>query len=175
MKKLFMIAALAVSTLAASAQVYLGGSLGFETTKSGKGADALSTFSIKPEVGYNFDESWAVGIQLGYTSKDISKKTTKSTITVAPYARYTFAKTGIASFFVDGGFKFDFYGSDYEGSTFGIGVRPGVSFAVSNKVSVVSKLGYLGYSKDDNKAGGASKFGLNADNTNLELGVFYNF
>ncbi len=182
MKKLFMIAALAVSTLAASAQVYLGGSLGFESVKPVKGADASSTFSFKPEVGYNFDENWAVGIQLGFTTSNADedgykyKDFTANVFSIAPYVRYTFAKTGIASFFVDGGFGFDIYGGDAEGNVFGIGVRPGVSFAVSDKVSVVSKLGYLGYKKYNDDLGGGSAFGLNTDNnTNLELGVFYNF
>jgi hypothetical protein len=174
MKKLFMIAALAVSTLAASAQVYVGGSLGLESSKAVKGADATTTFSIQPEIGYNFDQNWAVGIQLGFSTSD-ANDLTKNIFTVAPYARYTFAKTGAASFFVDGGFIFDIYGGDYDGNTFGIGVRPGVSFAVSQKVSVVGKLGYLGYKKNSNELGGGSAFGLNVDNTNLELGVFYNF
>jgi hypothetical protein len=181
MKKLFMIAALAVSTLAASAQVYLGGSLGFESVKPVKGADASSTFSFKPEVGYNFDESWAVGVQLGFTTTNANEYGAKTddnvnVFSIAPYVRYTFAKTGIASFFVDGGFGFDIYGGDADGNVFGIGVRPGVSFAISEKVSVVSKLGYLGYKKYNDDLGGGSAFGLNTDNnTNLELGVFYNF
>lgn len=175
MKKIFMIAALAVATLAANAQVYVGGSLGFESAKANKDADALSNFSIMPEIGYNLDENWAVGIQLGYQSQEVNKDETVSLFTIAPYARYTFAKTGAASFFVDGGIIFESYGSDAKGSSFGIGVRPGVNFAVSEKVGVVAKLGYIGYTKNNDDLGGGSAFGINADNTNLELGVFYNF
>lgn len=123
MKKLILMAAMMVATLAVNAQVYVGGSLGFESVKEHKDADALSSFSIKPEAGYNLDENWAVGIQLGFSSIDIDEDNSVSTFEVAPYARYTFAKTGIASFFVDGGIQFISYGSDMKGSTFGIGVR----------------------------------------------------
>ena len=176
MKKLFMMAAMMVATLAVNAQVYVGGSLGFESSKANKDADATTSFSIKPEVGYNLDENWAVGIQLGYSSDEQGKDYTESRFEIAPYARYTFAKSGIASFFVDGGIQFISRGSDAEGSMFGIGVRPGVKIAASNKVDVIAKLGYLGYKKyNDDWNGGGSAFGLNIDNTNLELGVFFNF
>lgn len=175
MKKIFMIAALAVATLTANAQIYVGGSLGFENNKADKHADRLTSFSIIPEVGYNLDENWAVGIQLGYQSQEESKDVTCSLFTIAPYARYTFAKVGVANFFVDGGIIFQSYGSDYKGSAFGIGVRPGVNFAVNEKVGVVAKLGYIGYTKNNDDLGGGSNFGINADNTNLELGIFFNF
>ena len=108
MKKLFLAAAMMVASLAASAQVYVGGSLGFQSIKPYDGAETSTTFSIMPEIGYNLDDNWAVGIQLGYTSSNADsdfEKTdfTKAIINLNPYARYTFAKTGIASFFVDGG------------------------------------------------------------------------
>ncbi|WP_288057392.1 porin family protein [Xylanibacter rodentium] len=176
MKKLFLAAAMMVASLAASAQVYVGGSLGFLSEKANEDADALNTFSIKPEVGYNLNENWAVGIQLGYLSKDINKDVTAGLINVTPYARYTFAKTGIASFFVDGGLTFEFGTADAEGTNWGVGVRPGVKLAVSEKVDVIGKLGYLGYKKNDEKFdGGKSAFGLNIDNTDIEVGVNFNF
>lgn len=175
MKKLFLMAAFVVASVAASAQVYVGGSLGFESSKEHKDAETLTSFSILPEVGYNLSDNLAVGIQLGYASKEFGEDDTESKFKVAPYARYTFAKSGAASFFVDGGIIFTSYGSDYEGSNFGVGLRPGVKFAVSDKVDVVARTGYLGYSKDNEDRGGGSKFGLNIDNTNLLLGVFFNF
>lgn len=174
MKKLFVIAAMTVASVAASAQVYVGGSLGFESEKDQKDAKTTTAFSLKPEVGYNLDDQWAVGIQLGYSSVD-NGNNTLGLIEVSPYARYTFAKSGIASFFVDGGLTFNFYTADYEGMVWGIGVRPGVKLAVSEKVDLIAKLGYLGYTKADDKAGGGSAFGLAINNTNLEFGVNFNF
>lgn len=178
MKKFFMMAALAVASMTASAQIYVGGSLGYNSVKATENAEKTSTFSIKPEVGYNLDENWAVGIQLGYTSADNGTKT-KSEFEIAPYARYTFAKSGIASFFVDGGIQYVSLGSDAKGSTFGVGFRPGVKIAASEKVDLVAKLGYLGYksANDDAQHAGYAKeqIGFNIDNTSLEFGVFFNF
>lgn len=180
MKKLFLAAAMMVASVAASAQVYVGGSLGFQSIKTNKDADASTTFSIKPELGYNLDENWAVGIQLGYSSTNADEdgdkvERTTGIFNIAPYARYTFAKSGIASFFIDGGLNFDFYTADEEGMEWGIGVRPGVKIAASEKVDLIAKLGYLGYTKANDKRGGGSKFGLGIDNTNIEFGVNFNF
>ncbi|GAY27907.1 porin family protein [Prevotella sp. MGM1] len=180
MKKLFLMAAFVVASVAASAQIYVGGSLGFNSIKADKDASSSTTFSIEPEVGYNLSDNLAVGIQLGFTSTNADDEGNKSeytvsVFTVAPYARYTFAKSGAASFFVDGGIIFNAYGSDAEGSSFGIGLRPGIKFAVSDKIDVVAKTGYLGYIKNNDDLGGGSAFGLNIDNTDLSLGVLFNF
>ncbi len=185
MKKLMLAAAMMVATISASAQVYVGGSLGFDSKKANENADNLTSFSIVPEVGYNLDENWAVGIQLGYASNEASKDFTASAFEIAPYARYTFAKSGIASFFVDGGIQFTSLGSDAKGSIFGVGFRPGIKISASNKVDLVAKLGYLGYQSANEDAQGCrdisgnqiymkDKFGLNINNTALEFGVFFN-
>ena len=57
----------------------------------------------------------------------------------------------------------------------GIGVRPGVKLAVSEKVDVIGNLGYLGYAAANEKAGKGSAFGLNINNTDIEFGVNFNF
>ena len=189
-----------VATVAASAQVYVGGSLGFESRKGNDGDKASMAFAIKPEIGYTLSDNLAVGIQLGYSaSNDGNAKSvlnngldamygskpagakTYGVFSVAPYARYTFAKSGIASFFVDGGVYASFLtgGDDlYKGTVFGVGVRPGVKLAASEKVDVIAKLGYIGWqgaNKDADAYFAKSSFGVNIDNTNLELGVLYNF
>ena len=209
MKKIVLMAAFAVASIAASAQVYVGGSLGFESRNAGEGTKASMAFSIAPEVGYKLSDNLAVGIQLGYSAtndgaavgedgennvesvlKNVESMEgnkpegakTYGIFNVAPYVRYTFAQTGAASFFVDGGVYASFLtgGDDsYKGTVFGVGVRPGVKFAASEKVDVVAKLGYLGWKggNKDAQANGYAKsaFGINANNTNLELGILYNF
>lgn len=178
MKKLMLVAAMMVAAISASAQIYVGGSLGFESTKANENADNLTTFAIEPEAGYNLNENWAVGVQLGYASKDKSKNEKVSAFTIAPYARYTFAKSGIASFFVDGGIQYASLGSDAKGSIFGLGFRPGVKIAASNKVDLVAKLGFLGYqsANEDAQASGfdKDKIGLSVNGTALEFGLYFN-
>lgn len=179
-------AAFAVASLAANAQLYVGGSLGFQAGKSGDGADNVTKFEIAPEIGYNLSEDFAVGIALGFktyngsfNNEGWSTTPTKSSKSLSefklnPYARYTFWKTGIASFFVDGTVGFTFLNED-RGMLIGLGVRPGVKLAASEKVDLVAKLGYLGYQFGNDKAGKPSTFGLGLDNSDISFGVYYNF
>ena len=108
MKKIILTALVAVASLSANAQVWLGGSLGFGH-ENVKDTSKETTFTIAPEVGYKLNDNWDIAIGLGFgfenydPEKGVQIKTTS--ISVNPYARYTFAKAGIASFFVDGGFN----------------------------------------------------------------------
>lgn len=167
MKKFILAAMVAVCSLTANAQFYVGGTLGYSSEKAHKNADAVSTFTIAPEVGYNLSDNLAVAVALGYTDNDGA-----SEFNLNPYARYTFAKSGVLSFFVDGGLNFTSY---EEGNSFGIGVQPGVAYAASEKISIVAKTGGLGYVKKSDELGGGSVFGINANNQLLSFGVYYNF
>ena len=64
MKKIFAVALVAMMTMTANAQVYVGGGIGFQT--SSNDGNSETTIKILPEIGYNLDENWAVGIAVGY-------------------------------------------------------------------------------------------------------------
>ena len=187
MKKIILTALVAVASLSANAQVWLGGSLGF-AHENVKDTSKETNFTIAPEVGYKLSDKWdiAIGLGFGFENYDpeIGSKVKTTTISVNPYARYTFAKAGIASFFVDGGFNVGHETEDVknagkvEATTWGIGVQPGVAIALSPKASLVGKLGYLGYQntsyKDDAKAK-ISDFGLGVNGNDISLGFYYAF
>ena len=119
-----------------------------------------------------------------YNAAKLSDNETGTSFGIGAYARYTFAQSGPVSFFVDGGVGFTSanYSLDtnqkYEesGSIFNIGLRPGLAFKASDKVSFVATTGYLGYRKySDDVLGGGSKFGINVNNEALKFGFYYNF
>ncbi len=67
---------MAVFAMTASAQVYVGGQIGFTSSSvnldmDGTNSVSGTSFKILPEVGYKINDKWAVGIQVGY-SKGIS-------------------------------------------------------------------------------------------------------
>jgi hypothetical protein len=174
MKKIILTALVAASSLCASAQVWMGGSLGFKSV-SPKSGDSNTTFSLAPTVGYTLDENWDLAISINYENMgDVLKGAEKDAFSVEPFARYTFAKAGIASFYVDGGFSYGV--TNYEGggdaTTFKIGLRPGVKVSLSDKVDLAASLGWFGYKnvKDNYDA-----FGLNVDNTSLNFGMYWKF
>ncbi len=192
MKKIMMTLAAAVVAVSASAQVYLGGTVAFQSSKPNTatifGDKSATRFEINPEVGYNFNDSWAVGVNVGFASVkgtwdelgygaaiDGEKATTA--FTVAPYARYTYAKLGPVSLFLDGKVSYTTVKDSY--NELGINIVPGVAFAASDKVSFVAKLGDgLGWNQAKAKGSDVknNKFGIDFDTlTALQFGLYYNF
>lgn len=165
MKKFFMIAAMAVATVAANAQVWVGGNLNYQTSKANVEVAGVSTdktsssFSIAPEVGYDLDDNWSVAIALGYSYdpnhtinyNGNSVNGASNMFTINPYVRYKFVKAGDFTFFVDGGLN---YATRHMNGTsdamdnmkyVGVGFRPGIAYAISPKVGLVAHVGELGY------------------------------
>lgn len=62
MKKLFLSLIVAVCSLAASAQVYVGGQVGLW-----RNTDANHTsFNLAPELGYKLSDQWDLGLSIGF-------------------------------------------------------------------------------------------------------------
>ena len=197
MKKIFMTLAAVAVAATMNAQVYLGGAfgLGFQNKlidKDGKDATGVS-FAIKPEIGYNLNEKSSVGIVLGLgitnngnemTNYDERLKGLKADKTalqfeVAPYFRYKFVQFDKVDLFFDVmvGLTYTKY-DEWNNTTFGVGVRPGIAYTPTDKISLVAKLGNgLFFQSSKNKDQDAvSRFGLDANTLGaLEFGMYYNF
>ena len=96
MKKLFVVIALAILSISANAQLYLGGALSFQA------AGNNATVTILPELGYNINKTSAIGAQIGW-----SNATAANRFVIAPYYRYGVKAFGPVSFFIDGEFQLD--------------------------------------------------------------------
>ena len=66
MKKILMtmVAALGLA-ISANAQVYVGG--GFSVKSNDDGKTTYTTYKFLPEVGYNLNDNWAVGMVFGWS------------------------------------------------------------------------------------------------------------
>lgn len=156
MKKIIVILALSLVALTAKAQVYVGGGLSFW------GSGNAAAFSIAPEAGYCFDDSMAAGLSLGLRFGNGA-----TALSIDPYFRYYFAEVGPVRFFGDAHFNFTHtMAGDASASTWGIGVRPGISVNLTDSWSIVAHVARLGY------YGGAFGFNLN---TGSSIGVYYAF
>lgn len=175
MKKIFLVAVIAVMSLTANAQVYLGGAIG-----AWRDFDANETsIGLLPEVGYTLNDNWAIGTVIGwnYHYNDGGKY---NGLEVAPYARYTFLKFDNVNLFLDGGFGF--YTGKVKGfdaiNEWEVGVKPGVAVNLTDKLSFVTHLGFLGYRKSDNGALGVfgnEGFGCTLNGNALTFGLYFNF
>ena len=184
MKKIILMAAFAVASVAASAQVYVGGGLGFSSEKAahveGVDVDALNTIKILPEVGYKLDDKMAVGIGLGFVNaKQGDNKSTS--FSIAPYFRYTFVKWGNVGLFADAQFayentKVEVNNVEAKSNAWSLGIKPGVSVDLSENVTFLAKVGWLGYrSEKPEGMKASSEFGVGVDATDLSFSMLFNF
>lgn len=188
MKKLFLSLIVAVCSLAASAQVYVGGQVGLW-----RNTDANHTsFNLAPELGYKLSDQWELGLSIGF-AHDYNKGGKVNGFEVDPYVRYTVAKAGPVSFFLDGGFGFATFKAkkgDWKSDSYNqwqIGIKPGVKVSLSKKVDFIASMGFLGYRDNDDITGinyidenvpsiyGEKGFGFDFSTSNLKFGLIYNF
>lgn len=158
---------------AANAQVYVGGGVGIGSTDNGD--ESATFYKFVPEIGYNLDKNWAVGVALGWTG---TGKGGQKSFEINPYARYTFIHSQYINVFVDGGLG---YAHDYNAGAdddhMYIGVKPGLAVNLSSKLSFVTHVGFLGYDhvKYNNLDRKANTWGLDVDGRNIIFGLYYNF
>lgn len=191
MKKSLLAVAFAMVAMASSAQIYVGGTLGYNSTTEKRSYDGTttthgtrSTLTFAPEVGWIMDETWSFGLSFNYASNSSKDKlanpnvsTSSSNWSVNPYARYTFYTAGNISCFADGVLGVGAPNEDY--TTISVAVRPGVALGLTENISLVSTVNLLGwtsttYNKDKRKSS-SSNFYLDANTSALSFSLYYTF
>lgn len=191
MKKFFLTLLVAVSSLAANAQVYLGGEVGLWRNSD----DNHTQFTIKPEIGYNLSDKWALGIGIGFSHDYVGDKSDRhdiynmkvNTFAIDPYARWSYAKFGPVRLFLDMGFglaasktKYEIGDRDTDDDalvSWRIGVSPGLAVRLCKNLDFIAHAGFLGYRESDGSFGpyGEQGFGFELSGYDLNFGVVYNF
>ena len=170
MKKIVLALALVGGTLAADAQVYLGGKLGLWSTK-----DKETNVMLAPEIGYKLNKDFSLGTSINYSLNDPKGDNNNTSIfEFNPYLRYTACHVGAVSFIFDGALGFNWASAEAKsGSDFGwsVGVRPGISVDLNRNWNFVASFGELGYSKRNE----VEQYGYRFSTTNVNLGFYYNF
>ncbi len=185
MKKILLVAGLALASMAVNAQLYVGGQLGFESTsiKPDQGdAEKSSEFTFGPEVGYSLSDKFDVGAELLISTGKEFDETKTTNWQIAPYARYAVAEfgnfkvLGKASIFFGGNSSKQEVGNttvEASATEFGLRVAPLLTYNLSDNFLLLTQLNFLGLNftstsvKDGNTT---TDFGLNA-NTNNALSV----
>lgn len=151
MKKLLFFLMLLCFSVSAKAQLYAGGSLGMQVLHVGANgvSSTSSVFSIAPELGYDINSEWAVGVSvpIGYQDNGNYNVTI---VKVLPYVRATFARVSIADFF--GELAFGYTNESSEGFGLGgfeSGLRPGMKLNFTDRFALVCRTTLLSYSHYD--------------------------
>ena len=198
MKKMILAALVAVASLSANAQVWVGGEVGFsagKTTFDGNKQGTGTNFSFLPEIGYTLNDKFDIAVGIGFTHYNGNGKDyldfnyvddyaqypinnfNKNAFILNPYVRYKFINAGDFTFFVDGGFAYKYIhisGVEDNGNAWELGFKPGIAYGISDKVSLVAHVGKLGY--DFGKVGKTktNEFSLGIAN-NISFGAYVSF
>ena len=168
MKKILLSVALAVSSLCASAQFFVGGTAGIAVNTIGESAS--TSFVICPEGGYKFNDSWAVGANIN-TGYHHAGGAGYGIVGITPYARYTFANVESVHFYGEAALPINgnFY-KGYSAGHFGIALRPGFLVDLTDNLQMIGRTTLLscGVSGDSAHVGIAIANGFT-------MGVVYNF
>ena len=165
MKRAFLAVILVCAFTSLQAQYFVSGSLGAWNQKIND--VKYSTFSFYPGVGMGFGENLHAGITIGLDRKGIAGNNISSDITFISYVGYTFYQGDIVGAFVDAAFV---YSTD---KSFSIGLSPAIIVPLSDKISMVSSIGFLGYENYGSKSN--SWFGLDFDPGTVRFGLIYTF
>ena len=146
---------------------WLGGRIGYWHNK----LDGVSSnsFALAPEFGYDINSKWSVAGVLGFDYAKVGG-TSANVFVIEPYARYKYFNKGSFTLFVDGGLGVAVGDSD----GVKVGFTPGVAFKISDRFSLLTTIGFLGY-KHNYYNGGGDGFGFDLKSSDLRFGFFYAF
>jgi len=202
MKKTILLIITMVAFIGVNAQINIGGSVGFsvsnsESTTDGTSVDGPTNTSITllPEVEYMLAENLSIGGQIGFsfnkTNDDANDfESSLFMFEIAPYGRMYFPLGENIELFGEGGIgfargteKITIDGTSNDGNTytdFSLGVAPGLRYAISEKLKLELRAGYLGYmfssindNGDPETVQKYNDFGLNINLSTVAFGIKY--
>ena len=195
---MILAALVAVASLSANAQVWVGGEVGFsagKTTNNGTKLGAGADFNLIPEIGYTLNDKFDIAVAIGIAHNNGNGKAyagsegydaygmvlddvNRNAFTLNPYVRYKFANAGDFTFFVDGGFSYTmihYSGNDDNANQWGLGFKPGIAYNISDKVSLVAHIGRLDYNFFKQGDIKNNEFNMGVTGNNLTFGAYVSF
>lgn len=176
MKKIVFALVMCACSMAANAQMWVGGAFGLDVNKVKSSDDATVVFNLSPEFGYELNEKWAIAGALEIAASNGAGK--PFVFGINPFARYSFARVGIANFFIDCGMTIGLesqkaYDERECNGVIGLGARPGVKVELNKHLALEAKTGYLGYRYHASNE--SHTFGMGVNNESLSFGLVYEF
>lgn len=149
--------------------------------------DKTLTLDLCPEIGYLFNDSWGVGMLLGYEyeQRETGKtKTIGNSFKISPFVRYYYFHRNPFNLYLDAGGGFNF-SKEKEGGVskyingFEVGIRPGACVDLTEGLCLCLRMGFVGYRNDyfmgEDPQMGTKGFGLRFAPEELMVGLELEF
>lgn len=160
MKKVFLILAMAVMPILASAQWRVGGSMELVSRNNGYDVNFNSGWQMSPYVGYQINDNWEVflGVSAGRWTSDVTDANTyikEKNWSLAPRVRWTFARAGKFAAYLDGvlcytqaNYDTRFVVSDvrffeYDLNMYRAVIYPGVKYALNDRITLLANMPWM--------------------------------
>jgi hypothetical protein len=164
-KKLLVVMTLLLLAVPLRAQWYVGGSLAFRSSEGGQSTSMV----LRPEVGYSW-ENWSFGVAFAFDVYKMKDSTQNDlSLDVSPYVDYYFWRSGILSFYVEGGCGFRRSIAQYNTYTSWTPfLKPCLEISLADHWAVQGSLGRLEYDTH------FKNFSFELDN-GISVGLYYSF
>lgn len=153
MKRILLLALMAAITLTASAQFWYGASVSAGMSKVEE-SDPLLSFSIAPQIGYNFTGRFGVGVEYSTSTQNTGDEELQTT-GFAPFIRYTFSDKDKAHLFVDAGIIYastKYSNLPKRMTTTGCAITPGIIYPIGEHWNLLTTFGSLGWTNSEYKS-----------------------
>ncbi len=169
MKKVFIVAALAMAAVSAQAQInkgqfMIGGTLGVNSSKFGDDGTRVTNTNINPNVGYFFINNLAGGLRLDVESQKVKDQDADSRFAISPFVRYYFLPAAQkVNVFADASFGIGSAGGDDKESFNQFSIMAGPAVFLTPNVALEFAVGY--------KSLGGDFYGNDERNNTIGLNV----
>ena len=167
--------------------VFASGTVNYSSQKHGEAK--TNQFAMAPAVGYFVSNNIAVGVVVGYTSRDYKPSDeTYSSLLAGIFGRYYFNPANkftiyghLHAAYVWTKRETDFGGGqqEYKENGFAVSAGPGFNYWLSNHLALETNFGVIGYSSTaPNNRGGSqatNTFNIGLDLANINFGLVYKF
>ncbi|MFO7829589.1 MAG: outer membrane beta-barrel protein [Bacteroidales bacterium] len=202
MKKSILLIMAIVLSFSLSAQINVGGSIGFLGYSSSATTEGTTNelptrtnITLLPNIEYMMSDNFSIGGKVGFGYSKVKddaddQKESLFMFHISPYARMYFPLGDKLSFFGEGGIQFargtekvTVGGTTNDGDTrtnFGIGVIPGLSYGLTEKVALELTTGFLGYqlssvndNQDPETTTKSNNYGFNINLSSISFAIKY--
>ena len=193
MKRILLMALMAVMTSVASAQLWMSGSVELSVDNydeyNQEGTFQRNTsFRFSPKLGYDLNTHWSVGLSMSYSHQQTKQDNTNyvngsSNVHInyyefGPFVRY-YVNESRLRFFVDGNPYYTInhqQGASYSNHAIGLSLLPGLSYALTDRIGLTANFGafswHYGFYDNDEHNGRTSQVSFHLANS-IGLGLYF--
>ncbi len=182
MKKFILSAAAVMLCAVASAQIWVGGTVGYSSESYYRKLDKQTVAILRPQVGYSINENWDAGGIVELKNKETHAEGNKFNYEIKAFGHWNFKHEGNFHLFLNAELGFGMLSPEgYVQKHLGFEVGPGMKYNVSEHFTVAAMFNGLSYThfwkgkQDAYNHCEKNQFDLGVNGEALKFAIYYQF